>query len=129
MNKQHILGRLTPTTPKAITKRTYRHIYEAVTKNKLYGIVFAENWEEGIFTLNNDTPNVPAEECSSALEFITRLTNLINTKGIVELGLKGEVIVMVPKLKNPVVFRLIVENGEVLHQHANLVWDEKRPLF
>jgi hypothetical protein len=123
METQYIVGKLTPTRPEAIKKRTYRYIYDAVTNNNLYGIVFSSNWEEGILHLDNHTPNVPAEECPSALEFITRLNKLLQAKGVKELGLKGEITVIVPSA-NPVIFKLIIADGNIYHWQAGLHWDD-----
>lgn len=128
METQYIVGTLAPTKPEAITPRTYRHIYSAITKNKLYGVVFSENWESGILTLDNHTPEVTPDDCSSPFEFICRIKELINAPGIKELGLKGEIVVTVPGL-HPVVFRLVIQDNVVLHWASKIVWDKDQMSF
>ena len=124
MDTQYIVGKLTPTNPDAITNRTYKHIYNAITGSNLYGIVFSEDWEDGILTLNNHTPNVTPEECPSPLEFITRITKLLKSNGIAALSLEGEITVIVPDIE-PTVFKLLVRDGKLYHLTSEITWAEK----
>lgn len=121
METQHIIGRLTPANPAALSERTYKHIYNAVMQHKLYGIVFSPNWETGELTLDNRTPDAPSIACDSALDLITRITGLINSTGLAELKLQGQITVIVPRVE-PVVFKLLVKDRKVVHQQAQLEW-------
>ncbi|MNG25051.1 hypothetical protein D3C84_1098480 [compost metagenome] len=63
------------------------------------------------------------------MDFITRLHNVVTAPGIKQLGLTGELVITVDGVKEPVVFRATVENGNVFYNEAKLVWEDEPIAF
>jgi hypothetical protein len=126
--KLHIIGKLEPQHLEKLSTGTYRKIYNAVTKHGLYGIVSSGGWKQGVLVITHTNAGNLADSrpsfspLISPIDFITRLTHLVRDKNLADLGLTGELTVMVPGL-TPKVFRLMVKDGEVYHQQASFTWD------
>ena len=128
----HITGSLHP-TENTVTPKTYRNLYTAVAKHRLYGIVSSDGWKNGVINIDHANINNPKDGSQSAplaspMDFIERLTRFVASHEISDLNLAGEITVTVPG-PNPTVFRLHVQNATVRYQQATLIWDETTLTF
>lgn len=121
MRNMHIQGTLTGTVPDAVTVRTGSRIYDAVQATASWSATLPANWEKGIIEFDKTTYADGGD--NSPLDFINRLNDMMWRVGVTELGLKGEISVIITG-EEPVVFRVIVENSEVTYQKASLSWNE-----
>jgi hypothetical protein len=122
MIKQHIFGKLEPTVTDAVTLKTRRRIYDAVDDVKLFTVVSHKNWDDGIIEVDYVSAQPITED--APLDFINRLNDMIGQVGVTELGLTGEITITVTGAE-PVIYRVIVENGELRYMKADVFnWEE-----
>lgn len=113
-NIESIKGVLAPCNTLGVTRNTATRIEEAVTTRGLYGVIKKDSvWHRGIFIIN--THLVTGDELS-VMNFVNRLTDVINADGIKELDLDGALKVSIDE--EPYEFRVAVREGKVTYQPA-----------
>lgn len=117
MIKQHIVGKLTPTIPDAVTPNTRRRIYDAVDAVKLFTVVSHKDWDDGVIEVDYVSATPITED--APLNFITRLNDMLWRVGVTELGLTGEITITLTGAE-PVIYRVVVENSELRYQKADV---------
>ena len=126
----HVKGTLVPSNLKAVVSdHTGHRIMTEMIRNRLIATLGGPNsgmnvsqWAKG--TINPDTHTETRGGRPAAMDFITRLHNVVTAPGIKQLGLQGELMVTVDGEKGPVAFRVTVENGDVFYNEAKLVWED-----
>lgn len=122
MIKQHITGKLEPTIAGAVNEKTRRKIYDAVDKVKLFTVVSHKYWESGVIEVDYVSA-APITE-NAPLEFINRLNTMLGEVGVTELELTGEITITYTG-SEPVIYRVVVENGELRYYKADVFhWEE-----
>lgn len=128
----HVKGSLAPMNPEALQGNTGYRITTEMIRNRLVSTLLSPNesmaqWDSG--TITCDTHSETLGGRPAAMDFITRLHNVVTAPGIKQLGLQGEITVTVEGVKEPVVFRVTVENSNVFYKEAKLVWEDEAVSF
>lgn len=129
----HVQGSLAPTNPESILGNTGYRITTEMIRNRLVATLLNPNesmakWDKGTIECDTRTETNGGGR-PAAMDFITRLYNVVTAPGIKQLELKGELMITVEGVKEPVVFRVTVENGNIFHNEAKLVWEDERIAF
>lgn len=113
-NIESIKGVLAPCDLLGVTRHTATRIEEAVTTLGLFGVIKKDSvWHKGIFIVN--THLVEGDELT-VMDFVNRLTDVINADGVKELDLDGSLKVSTDE--SPYEFRVAVREGKVSYQTA-----------
>lgn len=128
----HVKGTIVASNPEHVNEYTGHRIMTEMIRNRLVDTLSdpqlgSLDWQKG--TITPDTHNETLGGRPAAMDFITRLHMLVTAPGIAALGMQGELMVTVEGEKEPVIFRVTVENGEVRHQQARLAWDDEPIAF
>ena len=123
----HVKGTLVPSKPEFVSEYTGHRIMTEMIRNRLIATLSdpnsgSLNWAKG--TINPDTHTETLGGRPAAMDFITRLHNVVTAPAIKQLGLQGELMVTVDGEKGPVAFRVTVEDGNVFYNEAKLVWED-----
>lgn len=130
----HVKGVLAPANKKAVTVSTSDRMDREMSRHQLVSVLRNHadwdiaKWKVGVIETDTCTETNGGGR-PAALDFITRLYNVITSPGIKELQLQGELMVTVEGAKEPVVFRVTVENENVFYNEANLVWQDEPIAF
>lgn len=129
----HVQGSLSPANPENILGNTGYRITTEMIRNRLVATLLNPNesmakWDKGTIECDTRTETNGGGR-PAAMDFITRLHNVVTAPGIKQLGLQGEITVTVEGVKQPVVFRVTVENSNVFHNEAKLVWEDEPIAF
>jgi hypothetical protein len=119
---KHIRGMLAISNPEVMNGVIHDTILRAAVNYGL-GLIITNVSPDG--TINIDSHSTAFGGRNSALEFIDRLTAVLNEGGVAELQLTGSILITVTSDAEPVVFRLTVEKGVVYREEAALVWEKK----
>lgn len=128
----HVKGSLSPANPEMVTGSTAHRMTTEMIRHRLVSTLLNPNesmakWDKG--TVECDTHSETLGGRPAAMDFITRLHNVVTAPGIKQLGLQGEITVTVEGVKEPVVFRVTVENSNVFYKEAKLVWEDEAVSF
>lgn len=124
----HVKGSIAPANPEAVLGNTGYRITTEMIRNRLVSTLLSPNESMAIWDKGEITPDTHTETLGgrpAAMDFITRLHNVVTAPGIKEIGLTGELVITVDGVKEPVVFRATVENGNVFYNEAKLVWEDE----
>lgn len=129
----HVKGSLSPKNPESILGNTGYRITTEMIRSRLVSTLLNPNesmakWDKGMIECDTRTETNGGGR-PAAKDFITRLHTVVTAPGIKQLELQGELMVTVEGTKEPVVFRVTVENGNVFYNEANLVWQDEPIAF
>jgi hypothetical protein len=129
----HVKGSLVPANPEMVTGSTAHRMTTEMIRHRLITTLLNPNesmakWDKGAVECDTRSETNGGGR-PAAMDFITRLHNVVTAAGIKELGLSGELMVTVEAVKEPVVVRVTVENGNVLYNEAKLVWEDEPVAF
>ena len=116
---KHIRGILTMSNSEAMNGKTRDSIMRAVFKHGL-GLIIKDVRLDGTVEIDSHTTAFGGR--NAALEYIGRMTSALNEAEVAKLQFTGSVLVTVTSDKEPVIFRVNVENGVVTKEEAALVW-------
>lgn len=128
----HVKGSLTPSNPDAVLGNTGYRITTEMIRNRLVSTLLSPDESMAIWDKGEIAPDTHTETLGgrpAAMDFITRLHNVVTAPGIKQLGLQGELTITVDGVKEPVVFRATVENGNVFYNEAKVVWEDEPIAF
>lgn len=120
---RHTKGTLVPANPYGVTDKIHRQISRAVTANGLNNIIKKSKWESGVIAISTITSS---DGLHGVKEFIRALDRLIKSEGVIDLGLYGEIMIILESSAiEPIMVRIEVRNNEVSYQMAKYyVWNE-----
>lgn len=127
-NLMHVRGTIVAANPEAVNENTGHRIMTEMIRNRLVATLSdpnsgSLNWNKGTITPDSHTETLGGRP--AALDFITRLYAVITSPGVKAIGLRGELIVTVGAVKEPVVFRITVENDNVFYNEGKIVWNDE----
>lgn len=129
----HVQGALVPSRQENITSSTAHRMMTELIRNRLASTLLNPNesmakWDKGTIECDTRTETNGGGR-PVVMDFITRLHNVVTTAGIKELALNGQFMVTSEGVAQPVVIRVIVENGTVSYKEAKLVWEDEAISF
>lgn len=122
-----VQGILHPTNPVAVNENTRSEILDAIYQNGL--LLWSKDeglWAHGIIDINSCLPASGGQK--GAMDFLSKIKNLVNTERVAPLGLSGVFVITVDADAEPVNFRATVEGGKVRYQQATLIWENEEVL-
>jgi hypothetical protein len=129
----HVKGSIFPKNPENVLGNTGYRITTEMIRNRLVGTLLNPNesmakWDKGMIECDTRTETNGGGR-PAAMDFITRLYNVVTSPGIKELGLQGELMITVEGVKEPVILRATIENGNVFYNEAKLLWEDEPVAF
>lgn len=125
----HVKGSVAPSRPENVTGGTAHRMMTELIRNRLASTLLNPNesmakWDKGKIECDTRSETNGGGR-PAVMDFITRLHNVVTTAGIKELALSGEFMVTAEGVSEPVVIRVVVENGNVAYKEAKLVWEDE----
>lgn len=130
---QHVKGSIAPANAGSVTGNTGYRITTEMIRNRLIATLLNPNesmakWDKGTIDCDTHTETNGGGR-PAAMDFITRLYNVVTAPGIKELGLQGEFMLTVEGAKEPVVFKVEVKDNNVFYQQAELTFADPTPFM
>lgn len=111
---ESIKGILAPCDILGVTRRTALSIDAAVNKEGLFGVIKRDSaWNRGVIAINT---HLALEDEITVMDFVNKLTEVINANGIKELDLDGALTVAIDE--EPYEFKMVVRLGKVFYQQG-----------
>jgi hypothetical protein len=126
MKTLHITGKLKASNPDEVNDISHHNVWRAMSfKHSLFVLKdFNVLWKFGELEFSRQRTVEDGE--TAANEFIEKLAAVLVEEGIPELGLRGEIILVISDnehIEGTIIHRLLVEDEQVLHSKADFNWE------
>lgn len=122
-----ITGKLTPSHIDPVTLRQQLRKFEHEFENEspLWELTAQKSeWREN--HLSYHYSSIADHPDSIVSKFVTALTRVMQTEAATKLGLSGYFTLFIGTNAEPVIVRVVVEEGAVSYEQADLVWPSER---